>query len=99
MSFLFNKLPGYNKGPPGKRKNKISHLFFVDHLKIFAQDVQEEKLQFGLIVTFAKDINMPFGNNNCPYIYIERENQVSLDKKSCINNVQLNQLENGDTNT
>ena len=68
LSFMLNKLPGYKAGPPGKRKNKISHLFFVDDLKTYAQDRQEAKLQFDLITTFTKDINMQFGSDKCAYI-------------------------------
>ena len=96
LSFMLNKLPGYKAGPPGKRKNKISHLFFVDDLKTYAQDLQEAKLQFDLITTFTKDINMQFGSDKCAYIYIERGKQVPLGKKFSINDDELNQLENGE---
>ena len=77
-SFLLSKLPGYKVGPPGKRKNSISHLFFIDDLKTYVQDIQEAKLQLDLITTFTKDINMQFGSDKCAYIYIERGKQVLL---------------------
>ena len=96
LSFLLSKLPGYKVGPPGKGKNSISHLFFVDDLKTYAQDIQEAKLQLDLITTFTKDINMQFGSDKCAYIYIERGKQVSLGRKFSINNIELNQFENGD---
>ena len=51
--------------PPGKRDYSISHLFFVYVLKTYAQDSQEAKLQFDLITTFIKDINMQFGGDKC----------------------------------
>ena len=96
ISFLLSKLPGYKIGPPGKRKNSISHLFFVDDLKTYAQDIQEAKLQLDLIATFTKDINMQFGSDKCAYIYIETDKQVSLGRKFSIKNIELNQLENSD---
>ena len=77
LSFLLSKLPGYKVGPPGKRKNSISHLFFVDDLKTYAHVIQEVKLQLDFI-TFTKDINMQFGSDKCAYIYTERAKQVSL---------------------
>ena len=40
LSHLLNQLPGYKIGPPGNRTEEISHLFFVDDLKTFAQDEQ-----------------------------------------------------------
>lgn len=88
LSFLLNKLPGYKL--PGKRKNKISNLFFVDDLKTYALDVKEAKLQFDLITTITK-ISV------CNLVMIERGKQVSLDETFCINDVQLNQLENRKT--
>ena len=96
LSFLLSKLPGYKVRPPGKRKNSISHQFFVDDLKIYAQDIQEAKLQLDLITTFTKDINMQFGSDKYAYIYIERGKKVSLGRKFSINNIELNQIENGD---
>ena len=72
LSFLLSKLTGYKFGPPGKCKNSISHLFFVDDLKSYVQDIQEAKLQLDLITTFTKEINMQFGSDKCGYSYIER---------------------------
>ena len=68
LSFLLSKLPGYKVGPPGKSRNSKSHLFFVNDLKTYAQDIQDPKLQFDLITTFAKDTNMQFGRDKCAYI-------------------------------
>ena len=65
LSFLLSKLPGYKVEPSGKRKNSITHLFVVDDLKTYAQDIQETKLQLYFIATFTKDINMQFGSDKC----------------------------------
>ena len=96
LSSLLSKLSGYKVQPPGKRKNSISHLFFVDDMKTYAHNIHKAKLRLDLITTFTKDINMQFGSNKCAYIYIERGKQVSLGQKFIINNIELNQLENGD---
>ena len=96
LLFLLSKLPGYKVRPPGTCKNSISHLFFVDYLKTYAQDNQEAKLQLDLITTFTKDINKQFGSDKCAYIYIERGKQISLGRKFSIKNIEVNQLENGD---
>ena len=86
LLFPLSKLPGYKVGPPGKRKNYISHLFFVDDLKTYAQDIHKAKLQLDLLSAFTKDINMQFGSDKCAYIYIERGKQVSLGRKFGNNN-------------
>ena len=96
LLFLLSKLPDYKVGPPGKHKNSVSHLFFIDDLKAYAQDIHKANLQLDFIIPFTKDINMQFGSDKCAYIYIERGKQVSLGRKFSINNIELNQLENGD---
>ena len=60
------------------------------------KDIHKAKLQLDLITAFTKDINMQFGSDKCVYIYIERGKQVSLGRKLSINNIKLDQLENGD---
>ena len=39
---------------------------------------------------------MQFGSDKCAYIFIERSKPVSLGRKFIINNIELNQFENGD---
>ena len=76
-------------GPPGNRNEEISHLFFVDDLKTFAQDEQHAKLQLDLITTFTNDIGMQFGSDKCAYCNIERGTQKSLGSKFEINVLEL----------
>ena len=96
LSFLLKRLPGYIAGPPGNRTNKITHLFFVDDLKTYAQDTMTAKLQLDLITTFTKDIRMEFGKDKCAYMYIEKGKKKSLGEKLTVNEMELDELENGD---
>jgi hypothetical protein len=96
LSFLLKKLPGYKAGKPGERGTKITHLFFVDDLKTYAQDLMGAKSQLDLITTFTKDIGMEFGNDKCAYIHIENGQKVSLGEKHTLNGIELNELDNGD---
>ena len=97
LSFLLKKLPSYKIGPPRNRNHKISHLFFVDDLKTYAQDRKVAKLQLDLITTFSNDISMQFGNDKCAYLYIEKGNVKSLGEQLIMNNIRLNELPEGDT--
>ena len=97
LSFLLKKLPSYKIGPPRNRNHKISHLFFVDNLKTYAQDRKVAKLQLDLITTFSNDISMQFGNDKCAYLYIEKGNVKSLGEQLIMNNIRLNELPEGDT--
>ena len=93
LSFLLKRFPGYRAGPPGQRNTKITHLFFVDDLKTYAQDINEAKLQLDLVTSFTKDIGMEFGSDRSAYIYIERGQKVSLGENFSINDVELKELE------
>ena len=97
LSFLLKRLPGYKPGQPGQRNNEITHLFFVDDLKTFAKDIMGAKAQLDLISTFTKDIGMTFGKDKCAYMYIERGRKVSLGEKLTINDMELDELENGES--
>ena len=96
LSFLLKKLPGYNAGPPGERNTKINHLFFVDDLKTYAQDEMSAKLPLDLISKFTKDIGMEFGQDKCAYIYISKGKKESLGEKFSIEEMELNELEDGE---
>ena len=48
LSFLLNKLKGYTIGKSGNRDTEISHLFFVDNLKLYASNMTLVKLQLDL---------------------------------------------------
>ena len=96
LSHLLNQLPGYKIGPPGNRNEEISHLFFVDDLKTFAQDEQHTKLQLDLITTVTNDIGMQSGSDKCAYCNIERGTQKSLGSKFEINGLELNELQHGE---
>ena len=96
LSFLLKKLPGYKPGPPSRRFDEISHLFFVDDLKTYASDRISAKAQLDLITTFTRDICMELGTDKCAYINIERGKITTLGEKFTINDVELNELVAGE---
>ena len=96
LSHLLNLIPGYKIGSAGKRNQEITHLFFVDDLKTFAQDKKQAKLQLDLITTFTDDIGMQFGSDKCAYCYIEKGTQKSLGTKFEINGLELTELKHGE---
>ena len=73
------------------------HLFFVDDLKTFAKNKNEVTLHLDLITWFTNDINMKFGLDKCAYIYIERGKRKSVVTKLTVNNIEITELESGDT--
>ena len=80
---LLNQAQGYKMGSTERSKN-LTHLFFVNDLKIYASNLEQSKYQLDVIKTFSKDIGMMFGEDKCGYIYIKwgsidhKESQLSL---------------------
>ena len=75
MSFLLNKLKGYAFGKNGSRNEDITHLFFVDDLKIFDRNMSSGKTLLDLVTTFPQDIGMKSEESKCAYLMIESEKQ------------------------
>ena len=94
---MLSLLPGYNIGKPNSSRIKISHLFFVDDLKTFAKSKNEATLHLDLITRFTNDISMKFGLDKCAYIYIEQGKRKSLGTKLTIHNIDITELESGET--
>ena len=50
----------------------ITHLFFVNNLKLFAPNMNSMKLLLDFVTAFSKDIGMIRGESKCAYLQIER---------------------------
>eukprot|EP00957_Ditylum_brightwellii_P142475 10854605-Ditylum_brightwellii.AAC.1 len=51
-------------------KNKLSHLSYIDNLKLYAQNEEELRHALQIVEDFGKDINMSFGLNKCAILSI-----------------------------
>ena len=82
-------------GSSSNGNTNITHLFFVDNLKLRASNLQEATKLLDLFTTFSNDIRMKFGESKCAHLNIEK----GLIKKSAqdleINNVCIKQSNEG----
>ena len=97
LSFMLNKLKGYNIGTAEKRDQEITHLFFVDDLKLYAASVNAAKLQLDLVTQFSKDIGMNFGESKCAYLKIERGKIVHTTEPLNINGLNIQPIKDGES--
>ena len=97
LSFLLNKLQGYQIGNNGNRNQNISHLFFVDDLKLFATNMSQRKLLLGWVTQFSNDIGMKFGESKCSYTVVDRRKVIVFTKPIVINNVIIKPMKKGDS--
>ena len=65
-------MKGYSIGAPGDRDCNITHLFFVDDLKLFASNMKDIKKMLTLVTEFSNDIGMKFGEAKCSFTTIKR---------------------------
>ena len=97
LSFLLNKLKGYKMGSSSNRNTNITHLFFVDDLKLYASNLREATKLPDLVTAFSNDVRMKFGESKCAYLKIEK----GLIKQSAqnleINNVCIKPIKEGES--
>ena len=87
LSFLLNRTDGFKLSKDTVHEKNITHLLFVDDLKLLAPTLNKIKLQLDIVTTFSKDIGMTFGEDKCAYICIDRGKRKSLGKSIEINGV------------
>eukprot|EP00957_Ditylum_brightwellii_P075128 5708835-Ditylum_brightwellii.AAC.1 len=51
-------------------KNRISHLLYIDDLKLYVQNEEELKRALQIVEDFSNDINMTFGLDKCAILLI-----------------------------
>ena len=96
-SYLLNKLQGYRIGKNGNRSQNISHLFFIDDLKLFATNMNQMKLLLDQVTQFSNDIGMKFGQSKCSYMVLEKGKVTAGIEPITINNITINPMKEGDS--
>ena len=97
LSYLLNKLQGYRIDKNGNRNQNISHLFFVDDLKLFATNMNQMKLLLDQVTQFHNDIGMTIAQSKCSYMAVERGTTTAATEPIMINNVTINPMKERDS--
>ena len=97
LSHLLKNMSGYSIGPPGQRDTNLSHLFFVDDLKLFATSKNSMMELLKVVTSYSKDIGMKFGEAKCNYIEISRGKAVTADTPLEINGLKISPIQVGET--
>ena len=94
LSFLLQKLKGYSYGK--SRNYTLTHIFFVDDLKLYASSISILKKQLDLVTKFSKDIGMKFGQEKCAYIKIEKGKNTTTSAIE-INGLKIKPIQEGES--
>ena len=80
-----------------KTKTKISHLLYMDDLKLIAKSEEELQKQIQTVKTFSNDINMEFGLEKCAKITFKRGKLTHSQNLVIDTNREIQDLEQGKT--
>jgi hypothetical protein len=78
-------------------KTKISHLLYMDDLKLIAKSEEELQKQIQTVKTFSNDIHMEFGLEKCAKITFKRGKLTDLQNLVIDTNREIQELEQGKT--
>ena len=72
MGNILNNLNnGYRVKPRNEKKPKqLSHLFYMDELKLYSPNVEETEKEVRVVKTFTDDLGMEFGLDKCAFMNI-----------------------------
>jgi len=76
-------------------KTKISHLLYMDDLKLIAKSEEELQKQIQRVKTFSDDIHMEFGLKKCAKIAFKRVKLVHSQNLVIDMNREIQELEQG----
>ena len=98
-SYLLHKEEGYKLGTdkqPDRRRLNLSHLFFVDDLKLYAPSVAKLRRLLEIVTQFSNDVPMQFGVSKCAFQIITRGKREPCNTPITVNNLTLQEIEDGD---
>ena len=78
------------------KKNNITNLFFVDDLKLYAQNIEKMIKILEIVTTFSHDVGMSFAISKCTYQFIERGKQKLQNQPLEVNSLIIQEIEEGD---
>ena len=74
----------------------ITHLFFVDDLKLYASTLAKMKKLLDIVIQFTNDVGMSFGESKCAYQAIERGKRKEHNEPLKMKGLTIKEIENGD---
>lgn len=72
LSLRLREEPGYRCGPPTDRKHQVTHLFYMDDLKLYASSESSLSQALKSVHQYTKAIGMEFGLDKCAVIHCKR---------------------------
>ena len=72
LSVELRQMSGYMAGPPNCRTHRVTHLFYMDDLKVYASIESRHQQTLEVVLSFTHGIGMEFGLEKCAVIHLNR---------------------------
>ena len=103
LSFILHKEEGYKLGKETeqgehkqeteKTRTNLSHLFFVDDIKLYARTFKIMRTLLEIVTQFSHDVRMKFGEDKCAYQCIKRGKRSEIGEPIKVNNLTITEIE------
>lgn len=71
LSVALRNTKGYSCGTPGNRRHKITHLFYMDDLKLYAAGQRDLQQSLRVVQEYTHAIGMEFGIDKCALVHLK----------------------------
>nr|CAH7741340.1 unnamed protein product [Callosobruchus chinensis] len=100
LSIALKNTKGYSCGAPNRRRHKVTHLFYMDDLKLYASAQRDLQHSLSVVQDYSHAIGMEFGTDKCAMVHLKKGRRGdSGEEERLVDGSILRQLHAGDTYT
>nr|CAI5837629.1 unnamed protein product [Callosobruchus analis] len=100
LSIALKNTKGYSCGTPNHRRHKVTHLFYMDDLKLYASGQRDLQRALRVVQEYSHAIGMEFGTDKCAMVHLKKGRcGDSEEEEQLVDGSILRQLHAGDTYT
>ena len=94
LSVVLRQSQGYMCGPPNRRTHKVTHLFYLDDLKLYASGEVQLQRSLNISHIYSRDIGMEFGLDKCAVVHLHRGRSTEINNNDIelVNNTIIHHL-------
>nr|CAH7732997.1 unnamed protein product [Callosobruchus chinensis] len=99
LSIALKNTKGYSCGAPNRRRHQVTHLFYMDDLKLYAFGQRDIQHSLKVVQDYSHAIGMEFGTDKCAMVHLKkgRRGVKGEEDERLVDGSILRQLHAGDT--
>nr|CAI5828319.1 unnamed protein product [Callosobruchus analis] len=72
LSITLKNTKGYSCGTPNHRRHRVTHLFYMDDLKLYASGQRDLQHALRVVQEYSHAIGMEFGTDKCAMVHLKK---------------------------